>query len=61
MRFVLPRPVAGIRQRDIFFIFLISFFISVNIKVVMDTNFDLIAFYYGETYRVLSSFCNLQC
>ena len=54
MRFVLPRPVAGIRQRDIFFIFLISFFISVNIKVVMDTNFDVIAFYYGEMYSVLS-------
>ena len=50
MRFVLPRPVAGIRQRDIFFIFLISLFISVNIKVVMDTNFDLIASYYRDTY-----------
>ena len=23
-------------------------------QVVMDTNFDLIAFYYGEMYRVLS-------
>ena len=33
-----------------FFIFLISFFISVNIKVVMDTNFDLIASYYRDTY-----------
>ena len=37
-----------------FFVFLISFFMLGNIKVVRDTNFDLIAFYYGEMYRVLS-------